>query len=195
MSELQIFAENVWTVDGPPEYFIGIPFPTRMIIVRLADGALWVNSPVSAKSETIHEIESLGPVRYLVAPTKLHVWRLEGWHARFPRTELWGPPQIPTKFRKLPFTGVLGDTPPTQWAEDLGQLVFRGNPLIQEVFFYHKLSRTVILADFIQNHRTEPGSLMHNVLVRLDGIAYPHGGVPRDIRLSFHKTRSGASLS
>lgn len=187
MEELQTFAENVWTVDGPPVHFIGIPFPTRLALVRLTDGSLWVNSPISAKAETIREIENLGPVKYLVAPTKLHVWRLEEWHARFPQAELWSPPQIPAKFRKLPFTGVLGDTPRKQWADDLDQLVFRGNALIQEVFFYHKLSRTVILADFIQNHRIEPGSPMHNVLVRLDGIAYPHGGVPRDIRLSFTK--------
>ncbi len=51
---------------------------------------------------------------------------------------------IPAKFRKLPFAGILGDTPPKKWADDLGQLVFRGNPLIQEVFFYHNLRLALV---------------------------------------------------
>ena len=49
---LKSVADNVWIVDGPEirmSYpylpFIKVPFPTRMTVVRLADGALWLNSP------------------------------------------------------------------------------------------------------------------------------------------------------
>jgi hypothetical protein len=71
------------------------------------------------------------------------------------------------------------------WAADLDQLVFKGNLFIQEVFFLHKLSRTLIAADFIQNHPIEPGKPLLSILWRLGGVAYPSGGVPLDIRLSF----------
>jgi hypothetical protein len=71
------------------------------------------------------------------------------------------------------------------WAADLDQLVFKGNLFIQEVFFFHKLSRTLIAADFIQNHPIEPGKPLLNALWKLGGVAHPSGGVPLDIRLSF----------
>ena len=102
MHDLQSFAENVSIVDGPPVRAMGIPFPTRMIIVKLADGSLSVNSPVSVSSEMLGRIKASGPVRYLVAPTKMHVWRLEEWHELFPEAELWAPPQIPNQFKHLP---------------------------------------------------------------------------------------------
>ena len=71
------------------------------------------------------------------------------------------------------------------WADDLDQLIFKGNLFIQEVFFFHKRSRTLIAADFIQNHPIERRKPLLNALWRLGGVAYPNGGVPLDIRQSF----------
>jgi hypothetical protein len=185
MPDLEKFAENVSIIDGPPVRVIGIPLSTRMIVVKLAAGLLWVNSPVSVPLEVLDRIAASGPVRYLVAPTKLHVWRLEEWHALFPGAEFWRTPQIPNKFKCLPFAGILGDAPPHGWTDDLDQLIFKGNFFIDEVFFFHKKSRTVILADFIQNHPIAKGKPLSNALFKLAGVAYPHGGVALDIRLSF----------
>jgi hypothetical protein len=56
MLDLQEFAENVSIVDGPPVPVIGVPLPTRMIVVKLADGSLWVNSPVSVTLELVDRI-------------------------------------------------------------------------------------------------------------------------------------------
>jgi len=179
------FAEDVSIFDGPPVGIAGLDLPTRMIVVKLSNGSLWINSPVSVPPAVLDQIKASGPVKYLVAPTKLHVWRLEEWHALFPGAELWGPPQISTRFRALPFTGILGDTAPEGWASDLDQLVFRGNLFLEEVHFLHRKSRTVILADFIQNHRPVKNKPLRNALFRLAGVAYPNGGVAVDIRLSF----------
>ena len=184
MCELQAFAKNVWIADGPSVCAMGIPFPTRMIVVKLCDGSLWVNSPVHVPHDKLDRITAVGPVRYLVAPTRMHVWRLEEWQALFPEAELWAPPQIPNEFKRLPFAGILADAPPQGWAEDLDQLIFKGNLFIDEVYFLHKRSRTVILGDFIQNRRIMKGKPLLNALLRLAGVAYPNGSVPFDIRLS-----------
>jgi hypothetical protein len=181
---LQTFAENIFVVDGPPVRAVGVRFTTRMIIVKFADGSIWVNSPVSVPLDMFDRIMALGPVRYLVAPTRMHVWRLEEWHALFPEAELWGPPQIPSQFKRLPFAGLLGDAPPQAWGYDLDQLVFKGNFFVDEVFFFHEKSCTVILADFIQNRPITKGKPFLNALYKLAGVAYP-GGVAVDIRLSF----------
>jgi Domain of unknown function (DUF4336) len=156
-----------------------------MIIAKLADGSLWVNSPVSVPLDMLDRIIALGPVKYLVAPTRMHVWRLQALHALFPEAELWGPPQIPNQFKRLPFAGILGDAPPKGWSHDFDQLVFKGNLFIDEVFFFHKKSQTVILADFIQNRPIAKGKPFRNALFKLAGVAYPLGGVALDIRLSF----------
>jgi hypothetical protein len=42
MPNFQKFAENVSILDGPAVGAIGVPLPTRMIVVKLADGSLWV---------------------------------------------------------------------------------------------------------------------------------------------------------
>ena len=187
MQDLQAFAKNVSIVDGPNVRDFGIMFSTRMVVVRLSDGSLLVDSPVSVPFDMLKRITELGPVRYLVAATPRHVWRLEGWHTLFPEAQLWAPRSTPftLKKRQLLFTGTLGDAPPQGWTDDLDQLAFKGNPLIEEVIFFHRQSGTVILDDLIQIHPIVKGKALRNALFKLEGVGHPHGGVPLDIRLSF----------
>jgi hypothetical protein len=185
MPNLEKFAENLWMVDGPSVRNFGIPLPTRMIVIRLTDGTLWVNSPVSTPTHELDRIKALGPVRYLVAPSQLHLWRLEEWRELFPDAEPWGPPKVPKRFKQLPLAGVLQDAPPDCWAQDLDQTLFKGNCFLEELAFYHKKSRTLIMTDFIQNHPIPAGRPILSVIWKLAGVAYPAGGVPVDIKLSF----------
>jgi len=187
MSDLQPFAKNLLIVDGPSVRDMGVLFTTRMAVVKLSDGSLWVNSPVSVPFDTLKRITELGPVKYLLAATPRHVWRLAAWHALFPEAQLWAPRPTPFTLKKghLPFTGILGDEPPQAWKDDFDQLAFKGNPLIEEIVFFHKQSRTVILDDLIQIHPMVKGKPFRNALWKLEGVASPHGGVALDIRLSF----------
>ncbi|MFY9989089.1 MAG: DUF4336 domain-containing protein [Chthoniobacterales bacterium] len=185
MPNLEEFAEDLWMIDGPSVHNFGIPLPTRMIVIRLTDGALWLNSPVSTPVKELDRIKALGSVRYLVAPTRLHLWRLEEWHDLFPDAELWRPPQITKRFQQLSFAGLLREAPPDCWAQDLDQTVLKGNCFVEELAFYHQKSRTLIMTDFIQNHPIPAGRPILSVIWKLAGVAYPAGGVPVDIRLSF----------
>jgi len=197
VKECEQFADGLWVAEGPSVRDFGTVFTTRMVIARLSDGSLWVNSPVPASSDTIRSVTALGPVRYLVAATPRHVWRLAEWHAQFPEAELWVAKPSPFTLKKgsLEFTGILTDTTPRAWAEDFDQVPFRGNPLIEEVIFLHKRSRTVILDDLIQNHLPVKGKPLRNALFKLVGVLYPGGGVPLDGRLSFiHRDLARRSL-
>ncbi len=184
---MQTFAKNVWIVDGPNVRDTGLLFTTRMAVVKLADGSIWVESPVPAPFDTLRHIAELGSVRYLLAATPRHVWRLEPWHTLFPEAQLWvsRPTLLTLKKGQLPFTGILGDSPPQSWANDFDQLAFKGNPLGEEVLFFHKESRTLILDDLIQANPMLPGHAFRNALFRLAGAAAPQGGVGLDMRLSF----------
>jgi Domain of unknown function (DUF4336) len=153
-----------------------------MVVVRLRDGSIWINSPVAASESLRASLEDLGATRYLVAPTPLHVWRLDEWHALFPQAELWGPPSLAKSSRKNRFAGVLGDEPPAQWQEDFDQVVFKGNAFVREVEFLHKPSRTLVFADFIQNYPPERSGPFARTVQRLAGVSEP--GVAIDIRLT-----------
>lgn len=187
MPGMQAFAPNIWIIDGPIVRDFGVLFTTRMTVVRLADGSIWIESPVPVPFETLKRITEWGPVRYLVAATPRHVWRLAAWHTLFPDAQLWVPRSTPFTLKKgpLPLTGMLKDAPPGAWSRDFDQLAFQGNPLIEEVLFFHKASRTVILGDLIQEHPSMKGKPLRNALFRLGGVASPPGGVGLDFRLSF----------
>jgi hypothetical protein len=186
MADLQAFGKNIWLAEGPVVHDMGIPFTTRMTVVKLSDGSVWVESPVPVPYTTLHRIMDLGPVRYLVAATPRHVWRLESWHTLFPEAQLWAPP--PTLFtlkaKGLSMTGSLCEKPPESWSDDLEQLPFKGSALLSEVLFLHKESHTVILGDLIQHHTLGNNPLI-NALLKLEGVISGQGVVGLDIRLSF----------
>jgi hypothetical protein len=197
MTEWKEFADNLWVVEGPNVRDMGFMFTTRMTVAKLSYGSVWLNSPVSVPFDMLKRIKELGPVRYLVAATPRHVWRLAAWHTLFPDAMLWAPRATPFTLKKgiLPFAGVLGDEPPQAWKNDFDQLAFKGSPLIEEVLFFHRQSRTVILDDLIQIHAMVKGRPFCNALLKLEGVVFPHGGVPLDIRLSFiHRDLARQSL-
>jgi len=185
--ELQSFGKDIWTVDGPNVRDMFLTFTTRMSIVKLIDGSLWINSPVPVSFDVLNQITTLGSVKYLLSATPRHVWRLDLWHTLFPNAQLWVPQKSPFTVKKgnLSFTGILGDEPYEDWANDFDQLVFKGNPLIKEVFFYHKASKTVILDDLIQIHPIINGHPFLNAFLKLEGVSSPYGGVGLDLRFTF----------
>ncbi len=63
-------AEAIWLGEGAIVDFYGFPYPTRCLVVRLADGGLWVWSPVELTADLRAEVEALGPVAHLVSPNK-----------------------------------------------------------------------------------------------------------------------------
>lgn len=166
---------------------IGICFPTRMTVVRLPDGALWIHSPVPADPMLLRALAELGPVRHLVAPSTLHYWWLADWHDLFPDASLWGPAPLAHKARrKLPPFQPLGDH---DWPDALDQLTVSSS-VFEEVVFFHRQSRTLILADLIENFELpRVNSHWQRFLIRLGGVAAPAGKAPLDMQISFWRHR------
>lgn len=170
MDVLRCFGDDLWIADGPTVRFFGMPYPTRMVVMKLNDGSLWIYSPVAATFEQAVRVEEIGPVGHLVSPTPLHDWRLKSWAGFFPRARVWK-------------ASALGDVPPPAWERDIDQVAFRGSAVLSEIEFFHRRSRTLIMADFIQNFQAMPRRPLRNMLLRWGGIL--QGGAPRDLRLSF----------
>lgn len=190
MNVLQPIGESLWMADGTIVDFYGFAYPTRMLVVRLAGGGLWVWSPVRLTEQLGVEIEALGDVAHLVSPNKLHHLYLAEWHRAFPRALLWGPASTIRRCRQLPFGPPLQDMPPPEWALDIEQAWFRGSFAMDEIVFFHRASRTAIFADLIEAFGDEflcaHWRWWQRRLARFDGITAHAPHAPLEWRLSFH---------
>jgi Domain of unknown function (DUF4336) len=182
---------ELWLAEGPVVRFLGaFPYPTRMAVVRLRDGGLWIWSPIVLDDALGAELAKLGPVQHLVEPNKLHHLPLADWALRYPDAGLHPPPGLARKRSDLPWQAPLTDEAPAAWAGQIDQLIFRGSKLLEEVFFFHRASATVLVGDLIQ--RFDPTSLpgWRGLVMRLDGLVGPDGGAPREWRASCWNRRA-----
>ena len=135
------------------------------------------------------EIEALGPVRHLVSPNKIHYAHIASWKRAYPEATAWASPGVRERAASqhfdVSFEADLGDLPEEAWGEDLDQLVFRGSRFMEEIIFFHRRTRTLILADLIENFEAEKVGGLHAWLIRLAGAAEPDGKAAIDLRLTF----------
>lgn len=178
-------AEGLWTLDGECISFLSFPYELRMTIVMLGDGSLFLHSPVQLTDARRTLIGSLGPVRAIVSPNKLHHLFLGPWASAFSRAKLYAPPGLLKKRADLPFAGELSDTPEPEWAQDLHQCVVRGSFFMEEVLFFHIASSTLIVGDLIENHDPEGFSPWQRRVGRLNRMLAPNGETPMNYRMSF----------
>ncbi|NQU38169.1 MAG: hypothetical protein HQ526_11330, partial [Actinobacteria bacterium] len=64
---------------------------------------------------------------------------------------------------------------------------------MEEVLFFHRASRTLLVTDLIQKFAPEDLSGPQRLLMRLDGLLGPDGSTPREWRLSFWNRRAARS--
>lgn len=184
---------DIWMFDGPvirmSAGLVKIPFSTRMVVVRLADGALWVHSPITLNDELRAAVAALGTPRWLIAPNKIHYAYIQDWLEAFPQAESWGVAGIEDRARAngiaVTIHHRLGDDAPTEWAGVLDQALFHGSRFMDEVAFFHRASGTVILTDLIENFAPQKLGWTMRIAGWFTGILAPNGSTPRDYRATF----------
>lgn len=193
ITRLEPVAEDIWILSGETVSFHGIPFTTRSVVIRLPEGGLWVHSPVLPVPSLDGPLCELGPVKYLIAPNKIHSMGIKPWQEHWPEAQTWVSPRFNERHPDIPATRALSGAPPAPWSGVIDQHVFAGNSLLDEVVFLHKPSRTLIVTDLIQKHvADEPW--YWRLLKRAAGIRGEKGGTARDIRACF-RDREAARAS
>ena len=187
---LNEFGTDIYVAEGPDVSFYGFPYPTRMAVIRLGSGGLWVWSPVALTDRLARSVEALGEVSHIVSPNKLHHLFLTEWSERWPRARLYAPPGLARKRQDIGFTDELHDQPDPAWADDIDQVIFRGSLAMEEAVFFHRSSATAIVCDLIQRHPRENMTGWKGLLMRLDGLVGPRGSTPREWRASFLRRKA-----
>ena len=184
--------DSLWVAQIPLRTY-GLEIGTRMTVCRLSSGDLWVHSPINPEVELRQQLDSLGSVRFIIAPNRQHHFFIRDFIAAYPDALLFGSPDLPKKFRELPFDGVLGERPEPGWSADLDQVPIHGNIFHDEVVFFHRHSRTLIVTDLcISGHPEQPP--LTRLVLWLGGV-YQKPGPLLDVKLAYlNKRRARSSL-
>ncbi len=134
---------------------MGLPLGRQIVVVRLPAGGLWVHSPIPVTDELRRELAALGPVRHVMAPNLWHDECLREFQAEHPQAHFHAAPGLAARKRDVRFGAELSDTPHPEWAEVIEQHLVRGMPAMNEVVFFHRPSRSLILADLAFNFGPE----------------------------------------
>jgi hypothetical protein len=161
--------------------------------VRLTGGGVLVHTPGPLGDEVRRAIDSLGPVRALVAPNLLHHMFLRDSIAAYPQARVFAAPGLREKLGDVRIDEVLSDEAPDLWAGDLDQIAVTGAPSLNEVVFLHRASRTLLCLDLCFNVRESP-SFPTRLMMRVNG-AYGRFGPSRIFRYAVMKDRRAMRAS
>ncbi|KAK3240467.1 hypothetical protein CYMTET_49687 [Cymbomonas tetramitiformis] len=160
----ELLPGSLWAAQRP---FVwnGIDVGGKMGVVRLADGGLWVHSPVELDEALKQELESLGPVRCIVSPNFEHVKYAAQWIDAFPEAAAYACPGLAAMKPDISFTNTVGEGEAETDAAWLGEFEvaffncernpFTGKSFFNEVVFFHKPTRTVFVTDVFWNYPAE----------------------------------------
>ncbi len=143
-------ATDLWIADQALRFF-GVEVGARMTVVRLPGSRLLVHSPIAWSRSLAEEVERLGSPAYLVAPNRFHHLYAQEWRSAHPTARLYVAPGLERRRPDLTVDRVLAGSPLPEWSEVLDQVLVGGFPLANEVVFFHKPSRTLIVSDLVFN--------------------------------------------
>ncbi len=185
MPVLEQFGDEIWIAGGPTVVSAGFRYPTRMVVIRLDDGGLFVWSPVALSPELRAAVDALGKVHFLVTPTKMHHLSLTMWRNAYPGAVLYAAPGSRERRLEIGFDEDLGVEPARGWAGQIDQVIMRGNAIAEEVVFFHRRSRTVLFADLLQNFPHGWFSGAQALIAQVDGMIGSMPRTPNKFRLAF----------
>ena len=170
---LQQLHDNLWIADMPASR-LGFEFGARMTVVRLKSGELWIHSPIELEPFKA-ELDALGKIGFVVSPFRFHYMHLAEFAVAYPDAKFYAPPGLNMeKFKEVRFTGRLKDGPRLEWKDEIDQLAMKGNALDNEIVFFHKPSKSLIVADLcfnIPHDRSKLTTALAGALGVLDHMA------------------------
>jgi len=193
---LKPVAENVWIVDSGPQQAMGLTLPVRMTVIRLGSGDVWLHSPTRFNAELRREIETLGPIRYIVAPNVAHWTHLKEWQTTCPAAVISAAPGLRDRAQvreaNLRLDRDIGEALPEAWGDEIEQVVVPGGAGFREVAFFHRPTRTLILTDLVQNLEPQKLPLGTRLFAKFTGVQAPDGKAPAYLRLVIRLRRREA---
>jgi hypothetical protein len=154
---LEPWLDDIW-VATRKQRFWGLETGTKMTVVRMSDGGLFVHCPVALDEQTRVAVDALGEVRAVAASSLFHHLYVGQWMDAYPKASFHPCPGLEKKRPDLKWGPVLGDEPSERWTADLDQSSFTAR-FEREVVFFHRKTRTLICADALLNLSEHPSKV------------------------------------
>ncbi|MGB3758936.1 MAG: DUF4336 domain-containing protein [Rivularia sp. (in: cyanobacteria)] len=144
---------NIWVAEQKLKYW-GLEVGTRMTVIRLKNGEIVVISPIKVDERTITKINELGKVDTIIAPNLYHHLSISDFKSIYSDAKIFAAPGLQFKRQDLKFDriltqGKLGTQGEIEYFlfEGFKILDFKGASPLNEIVFFHRESRTLILTD------------------------------------------------
>jgi hypothetical protein len=133
-------------VQEHPVHFAGGSLLTRMTAIVLDDGGVILHSPIPISEELRADLDRIGPVRALIAPSTCHHVFVADAQRAFPGVPTYAIEGLEEKRPDLVMTRLPDDL----WADQLERTAV-GNRVMREFVFLHRATRTVIAVDLVEH--------------------------------------------
>jgi hypothetical protein len=141
-----IVPDVLWHAQQPLK-FGPIAISTRMTVVRLRDGSLWIHSPISPSRELVESFRGIGDVRHVLAPNRSHHLFFLDFLNAFPQADGYVAAGLVTKRPDLArFARITNDHP---WDAELQAFRIEGLPVLDETVWFHRGTGTLIITDLL----------------------------------------------
>jgi hypothetical protein len=167
MSDLVQHAEGLWSV-AVPHRFYGLHLGTRMTVIRLPGGGLWLHSVVAVDDILADEIQAQGTIEHIVMPNLYHHVYVTDAIQRWPAARVRAPAAMRRKRPEVRIDAELSETPDPDWGGVLVPVHIDGS-ILDETVFVHRPTRTLVCADLVENFDTSP-HLLTRLYLSASGI-------------------------
>lgn len=142
--------DRIWTISVDFKVFGLVQLNGRCTIIRCSDGALWVHSPVRLTAELKSQIDQIGQVKYLVAPSLFHHLFVGQWSEAYPEAKVYAPQGLHKKQPHLRIDHILNPERGENcyaWSKEIDHIAIEGMPAVNEFIFYERVSQTMLITD------------------------------------------------
>lgn len=136
---------------------LAMPFmklPVKMILIKVSSGVVLI-SPLPDLEKFLPLVNNFGEVTDIVAPSLFHHLGIKKAIENFPKAQLWGVKGIEKKCPGLSWKFIDEKTWP--YSLELSLHPLKGMPKVNEVDFFHKQSKSLIVTDLCFNFTNGKG--------------------------------------
>ncbi len=151
---LEMVTDSIWSMKTPLKP-MGLELGTKTTVVRTPDG-LWVHSPGRLDGELRRALQAIAPVRFIVAPSRVHHMFVKPWAEAFPDARVFGAPGLKKKRKDVDFHSTLTEDT-VEWGDTIDLELYAGAPFMNEVVFLHRPTASLMLTDLAFNIRSPVG--------------------------------------
>lgn len=165
---LKKFVNHIWTAETDLKMY-GVELGARMTVIDIdGQGSLFVHSPIKMTEKLKQELDSIGQVKYVVAPNKWHHLFISDFKLAYPSAQFFCAPGLEKKRSDFKFDAVINSAQNYPWNTSLQHKLIEGVPIFNEVVFFHPETKTLVLTD-LAIHICESPSFYSRLVLKLLG--------------------------